>query len=351
MPRFPRAAAAIGAAAVCALSVPMSVAAPAYARAGDQHTRSYDVRGVLDERGQLKITETIVFDFGTTPHHGITREIPTDPAMSDGVFVERRVTARSPDGAPAATKVERDGSTTTIRIGDPDSTVTGKHTYVLSYVLGGVTRRGTGRHVHIAWDAIGTEWRTPIDRTRVRLSAPARATHPHCYAGTAGGRGKCGDLAAHGRSIADTETGLALGHGVTVTAGYPESKVTADPLISERTAVADLEGTEPTPEPSTAGSPGSDGGGGTNWWAILVGIPLVVGGILYRVYRVATGRGGWGGGRWRGGGYYGGGGFGGGSFGGGGGGGSFDGGGGGGSFGGDGGGAGGGDGGGGGGGW
>lgn len=325
MSGIPRAAVAAGAAAICALSLPMSVAAPAYARADDQHTRSYDVRAVLDGRGELKITETIAFDFGTTPHHGITREIPTDPASSGGVFVEKGVWARSPDGAPAAANVSRDETTTTIRLGDPNATVTGRHTYELHYVLGGVTSLSSHKRVHIDWNAIGTEWQTPIDKATVRLTAPAKAVRPECFSGAEGSHDSCGHFASHGTTFTDTEKGLRLGEGVTVSGSYPDSKVDADPLTVERSDVAALED-RPTPYPSTAGSSGGEDHDGTNWWATLLGIPLVVGGIIYRIYRAANGLGGWGGGRrWRSGGYYGGG-FGGDSFGGGsfGGGGSFD---------------------------
>lgn len=75
----------------------------------------------------LHVTEVVDIDFGDHQRHGYERIIPDD----FGVPIE--VTADSPD-APDELTVESIGDgRTRIRIGDPDTTVSGQHRYVLEY--------------------------------------------------------------------------------------------------------------------------------------------------------------------------------------------------------------------------
>lgn len=307
-----------GAIAVCALSVPLATAAPAYARAGDQHTRSYDVRGALDGKGQLAVTETIVFDFGDGEQHGLTRDIPTDPADLDGVFVEKGVWATGPDGAPAPVRVGRSDMGTDIRIGDPDATVTGTHTYQLHYVLGGAVTRVKKGRVQVAWNAIGTGWQTAIDEASVRLSAPAKPGHQRCYAGEQGSVAPCHDASAHGKEYADNERGLPRRHGITVEADYPGSAITVDPLTPERNAVSKQELADESARNTRKAEK----------WALIgiLGLPLLIAAYVWHLRNGSGGgtggrflRGPWGGGGSSGGSFGGGGGVGGGAGGGGGG--------------------------------
>ena len=76
----------------------------------------------------LRITETIDWDFGDSSRHGIFREIPNDFGAPTDVM------ASSPD-APDDLDVEDQGDQTVIKIGDPDTTISGQHRYTLSYTL------------------------------------------------------------------------------------------------------------------------------------------------------------------------------------------------------------------------
>ena len=50
----------------------------------------------------------------------------------------KKLSVRSPTGAPSDVEVIHEDSIERIRVGDPDKTVSGKQTYVLSYELAGV---------------------------------------------------------------------------------------------------------------------------------------------------------------------------------------------------------------------
>ena len=55
------------------------------------------------------------------------------------------------------------GDTVTIKIGDPDQTVTGVHTYRLTYLVRG-SMDGYAGFDQLYWDAIGDQWDTHLSR-------------------------------------------------------------------------------------------------------------------------------------------------------------------------------------------
>lgn len=76
----------------------------------------------------LRIREVYDQDFGTTARHGHERTIPDDYGAPTDIEVS------SPD-APDDLDVDTIAGDTRIRIGDPDTTITGQHRYVLAYTL------------------------------------------------------------------------------------------------------------------------------------------------------------------------------------------------------------------------
>ena len=76
----------------------------------------------------VRIREVVDQDFGTTGRHGYERIIPTD--FGNPTDIE----ASSPD-ANADINVAAVETGDRIRLGDPDTTYTGQHRYVLGYTL------------------------------------------------------------------------------------------------------------------------------------------------------------------------------------------------------------------------
>jgi len=111
------------------------LAGPALALAGlvgePDRPERFDAKQVTvqpDGEAGLRIREIVDQDFGDEDRHGYERIIPDDfGAPTD-------VTATSPD-APADLDVTPLGSQTRVRVGDPDSTVSGQHRYELAYTL------------------------------------------------------------------------------------------------------------------------------------------------------------------------------------------------------------------------
>src|SRR6185437_7463954 len=107
--------------------------------------------------GTIEVRETIVYDFGVVPHHGIFRSIPvrTDQSGKDGYDRVYPLTVVSVTGSadtPAQYTVEDDGDLNRrIKIGDPDRTITGEHTYDIVYRVRGAMNTFAD-HDELVWN-------------------------------------------------------------------------------------------------------------------------------------------------------------------------------------------------------
>src|SRR5688572_28296209 len=100
---------------------------------GVEHIASYDVHIVVAEDGTLTTTETIVYQFGDTPRHGIIRNLVRSELYGNDSDYDRLykidVTSVTADGQPVQFDEYDDGHFRNVKIGDPDVEITGEHTY------------------------------------------------------------------------------------------------------------------------------------------------------------------------------------------------------------------------------
>ncbi|HJS73581.1 MAG TPA: DUF2207 domain-containing protein, partial [Vicinamibacteria bacterium] len=142
----------------------------------------FDVQIVLERDGTFVVTETLRVDFGAQQKHGIFRTIPVSYARSEtvaGLPIPARYTIRlrvlgvtGGAGEPLRFVHYPEDRSVLIRIGDPDRTVTGKNTYVVTYRVQRAINRFDA-HDELYWNVTGTEWDWPILRTSVRVHLPA----------------------------------------------------------------------------------------------------------------------------------------------------------------------------------
>ena len=173
----------------------------------------------------LRIREVIDQDFGTSDRHGYQRIIPND------FGVPTDVSATSPD-APADVSVERVPEGTRIRLGDPDTTVTGQHRYVLSYTLPDA-RLTSGE---LALDVIGTEERLSTGTFEVVVTG-LQLEDPLCNVGSFGATGGCTLEAEDGvyrAVISPLEPGQGITIGGTIVGRTDPVSVPEPPLPARR---------------------------------------------------------------------------------------------------------------------
>jgi hypothetical protein len=167
----------------------------------------------LSDEGTSRVVEVIDYDFGLVPKHGIFRTIP-------GLGVDSQVTvssATAPDDIAAFTPVFIDGEPgMDVKIGDPNTTINGRHRYRLDYRLPRpVLLDGAGT---LRWDAVGTKWTVDIQRAEVHLIAPWELEDPTCSTGSAGATGGCEAREVEPGHLRVEVEDLSAGEGVTITA-------------------------------------------------------------------------------------------------------------------------------------
>ncbi|MGZ5343183.1 MAG: DUF2207 domain-containing protein [Actinomycetota bacterium] len=242
----------------------------------------YDVAIVIEDDGSLTITETIAYDFGTTPRHGIIREIPTTLRYDDTYDREYPLTVLSVtatgDASADYTIEHPGGGVTAIKVGDPDRTISGRHTYEIRYRVEGALN-GFPDHVELYWNAIGDEWDVPIGVAKSTVTGPAAIQRVACYAGYQGSTTPCDKATADGTVARFTARDLPAFGGMTVVVSLPKGSVpTPTPVLVERWS--------PTRAFAVTPATGAASGG------LLV---VAVGGIGFLIWRTGRDR------RWRGG--------------------------------------------------
>ena len=231
------------AAAAVAVLVAAGPATPARAEHEAQvgeHIASYDVAITVEQSGTLRVTETIDYDFGGEERHGIFRTIPVrfhHDDVYDRVYPIDDVEVVTRRGTPDDTEVSEFGGVTTIRIGDPDRTISGRHRYEIRYDVRGAINRFP-QHDELYWNAIGAEWDVPVGSATVVVRAPAAAVQTTCIAGPSGSTLPCSGRRANGTVAHFSQDVLGPREALTVVVALPPGVVAEPgPILRERFSV------------------------------------------------------------------------------------------------------------------
>lgn len=175
--------------------------------------------------GDVRVVESIRYDFGAAVRHGIYRNIPV---VSSGGRVTLEVEAVRIDGDGVPFRARRSGGEVEIRIGDPDRTVTGEHVYEITYLVDGALRTFDGR-MELYWNVTGEDWEVPIQASKATVRIPG-SDEPElrCMAGASGSTGPCGARATPGQARFASGR-LPSGHGMTVVVGF-DPQLVSEPV-------------------------------------------------------------------------------------------------------------------------
>jgi uncharacterized membrane protein YgcG len=193
----------------------------------------YDVEIEIEADGTLLISETIRYDFGSSERHGIYRDIPDRLEYDDEhdrLYPIDVVSVTASAGTPSAYMVVREGGLFRIRVGDPDRTISGAHTYVLTYRVDGVLNAFPD-HDELYWNAIGDQWDATIERARVTVTAPGAIERVACFAGPTGSTLPCKTAEVDGGSATFEHRDLSAHEAFTVVVGLPKGVVPEPPPI------------------------------------------------------------------------------------------------------------------------
>jgi uncharacterized membrane protein len=207
---------------------------------------TFDVTIFLDPDATFVVTESIAVDFGELEKHGIFRSIPVAYSRSEtvaGMAVSTQYTIRLRvvdvrDGSNVALPYSswRDGPNVLIRIGDPDRTVTGKLTYVITYRVERAINYFEN-HDELYWNVTGTEWDWPIHQASVRVSLP-QGTPPDriqhvTYTGPFGSRSTSASENLEEGAYRAQVRALQPGEGLTIVLGLPKGVLSGPSALRE----------------------------------------------------------------------------------------------------------------------
>ena len=170
----------------------------------------YWVGAVLADDG-LRVTEVIDYDFGIEARHGIWRRVPD--------VIPTSLRASSPT-APADAQISEWDWAASIRVGDPDVTIVGRHRYRIDYLLPieSVLQDGL-----FSWDAIGLEWGVPISDIHIELSLSDDLGAPTCLRGDRWTSEPCDLRLVEPGRYATSVDGVATYDGVTISGRFDGS--------------------------------------------------------------------------------------------------------------------------------
>ncbi|MFN8037003.1 MAG: DUF2207 domain-containing protein [Acidimicrobiia bacterium] len=230
---------AVCAALVVAACAALVVASAPPARAQDsEQIKSYTVDMTIRPDGKLAVVETIEYDFGSAFHHGIDRDIPVRfryDSRFDRVYPLHVTSVTASGGAPAQyTTSSIAGGMTRIRVGDPDRTISGVHTYTIGYTVERALN-GFADHDELYWNAVGGAWPVPISNVVVRVHAPATISRIACFAGPKGSSLSCDAATSSGTEATFTQGQLPPYSGLTAVVAIPPGAVPKPkPKLEER---------------------------------------------------------------------------------------------------------------------
>ena len=206
----------------------------------------FDVAVTVNPDTTFRIVESITYDFEGEYRHGIFRDIPLYDETLTGMRRQYRVAVNSVllDGGAVPWTTSQNGPYLNVKIGDPNVTITGPHTYVVDYTVADGLRVITpddaadpqmpasvaAGDVELYWDFVGSGWEVPIRSARTVVQGPAEALSAKCYFGpTSPGDGETCAVISAKSIVALGPVSLAPGEPLTGAVVYPRSAFTAVP--------------------------------------------------------------------------------------------------------------------------
>jgi uncharacterized membrane protein len=195
-----------------------------------EQVKNFDSQIKILKNGEIEVKETITYFF-STPKHGIYRYIPYTKDINgeryDMTFSFQPVVDEK--GNTYKTKISKDGNAWTLKIGNPDKTITGLHTYVIYYTVKGSISY-LNDHDELYWNITGNGWDVPIEKAKTTITLPENIDGSKigliCFTGAIGSNDKnCTSFTNGKNSIFETSKALNPNEGLTVAVSFPKGMV------------------------------------------------------------------------------------------------------------------------------
>lgn len=208
--------------------------------AASRQINSLDQQVTISQDGVADITETIEYDFTTTPRHGIERYYELSSREPGGKYynLNFKLLSITQDGRIAKYSDTTKDSAYYIRVGDANATITGVHRYVIKYKVWPVVRQDPDGD-YINYDVTGNDWSVPIAKASATITLPSgvSATATRCYTGAAGSTEQACEISSSGSTVtAATLAAFGPAEGFTINVLTPSESFTQYLTASDKPA-------------------------------------------------------------------------------------------------------------------
>jgi len=132
---------------------------------------SFEDEIVIQQNGSLLVTEKIVYNFGSHQKHGIFRYIPFK--FKDAPQLEiNLVDVKDEAGRAYPYSLSTEKGVFYLKIGDPNSLVSGLKTYIIQYEVANALL-GYQDYDELYWNVTGNDWSVPIKSAKAAVVLPA----------------------------------------------------------------------------------------------------------------------------------------------------------------------------------
>ncbi|HEY9784204.1 MAG TPA: DUF2207 domain-containing protein [Candidatus Obscuribacterales bacterium] len=213
------------------LVILLAAALPSWA---EEITTFHSVVNVQSD-AMLDVTEELIVDFDA-PRHGIYRFIPVEYSrMGNKYTTDFKLLGVKADGRDAQYSTSRQGKDVSIKIGNPNTTLTGEHTYTINYSIRRAMNFFDGEP-EVYWNATGNQATMPVKHAicDVVLPSPMEESKLRAisYVGPAGSQ-QNGAYSIHGNVVTFTADSLAPGEGLTVVVRLPKGSIARPSQMQE----------------------------------------------------------------------------------------------------------------------
>jgi uncharacterized membrane protein len=153
--------------------------------------QSFDVEITAHEDGSMSVMESIIYDFEGLNRHGIFRNIPLYSRVGDLyriIKIEDIKVQRNSKREEFSKST--DSREVSLKIGDPDKTITGIQSYTINYqVINGIGSNFPD-YDEIYWNATGNGWDIPIMSSSLMITTDfgIKTDKYLCFTGSSGSR-------------------------------------------------------------------------------------------------------------------------------------------------------------------
>ncbi|MBI4066901.1 DUF2207 domain-containing protein [Candidatus Gottesmanbacteria bacterium] len=201
-----------------------------------EHIQNFDTTITVNKDGTIDIKEKIVYDFATLQRYGIYRDIPYVKTNKDGKRFRldfSKISVTDENLQPYQYKKIDENQKLRLKIGDPDRTITGIHTYIIIYTVSGALTYFSD-HDELYWNVTGNDWTVPISNSTAQIILSENTTFDaiapkvvtKCYTGFSGSTDENCTVQVDADSIEIKPTGLLNSNeGLTVAFSFPKNIV------------------------------------------------------------------------------------------------------------------------------